>query len=156
MPLSRFSILITLCAALPVTSPAARADSPWPPLNAIEERSSNPVRVGDATFTTGYYSWYVPEYSVPSLHYSQTVNSGPREWWAVVGLGGNEPIGPRSGSNEVKVSQSTPAAFGTLPPVTPLPQLSNALPTIANLPAMASLPAVSTLNNLPSLPSLSP
>ena len=149
MQISRVSILITLCAALSGSTPAARAADKWPPLNAIEERQTNPVQVGNTTFTTGYYSYHVPEYSVPSLHYSKSINWGPREWWVIVGLGGDEPIGPRAGSSQPDVPQSTPIT-NSLPPVAPLPQSFSALPDVS------ALPAVPNLANLPSLPSLSP
>jgi hypothetical protein len=150
----RFPILITLCAALPVTALAARAAEKWPPLNAIEERYSEPVQVGNAIFTTGYYSWYVPSYSVPSLHYSETVNTGPREWWMMVGLGGNEPIGPRTGGGRPSAPGTVRvAAGGTLPDLAPLPALPTA---VTALPGVPSLPGIPGLNTLPPLQSLSP
>lgn len=126
----------------------ARADC-WPPLNAVEERQSNPLRIGKETFTTGYYSWTIEGYRVDDLHCEETINEGPRQWSVIVGQGGDEPIGPRV-TTDGKASQSTSVPANTrarqsTAPTTPLPSLPSlpptpALPTtLPNLPPPAGL-----------------
>ena len=127
-----------------------RADC-WPPLNAIEQRQSNPVRVREQTFTTGYYSWHVETYRIDNLHCEETINEGPRQWSAIVGLGGDEPIGPRvttgnNGPQSTLKRSSLPRAAASS---TPLP----ALPSTAPLPTMP-LPALSQPARLPEPPVL--
>ncbi|MDQ3814031.1 MAG: hypothetical protein M3347_08775 [Armatimonadota bacterium] len=138
----------------------ARTDCKLPPLNGVEQRQSNPVKVDGYTFTTGYYSYRVESYRIDSLHCTDSINIGPRHWWVIVGLGGDEPIGPRASSGAGRVEQRTaPAA-----PLPALPLLSPSAPTLPTLPGLApveqwkplpALPQPST-SSLPPLPPLTP
>ena len=152
-----------LCAA-----PVRACD--WPPLNPIIERQSNPVRVVDVTFMTGYYSYYVNAYSVPSFGCSESITWGPREWRAVIGLG-DEPIGPHvespasGGSNNAQSATSSrplaflpPASDRSAPGMNPLPTLPDvhALPPVEALPPLPSLAPLPRLQPLPEIPDLPP
>lgn len=162
-----FAVPAATLTIIPALISPARADC-WPPLNAREERQSNPVRVGKETFTTGYYSWSVESYRVDDLHCEESINEGPREWSAIVGLGGDEPIGPRI-TVDGKPTQSTlnrPNMPRNTAPATPLPalpalpptqQLSPSLPTLPPPADLAALPPLSrtALPTLPALPELS-
>ncbi|MBV9467718.1 MAG: hypothetical protein JO316_13310 [Abitibacteriaceae bacterium] len=155
---------------------AAQNDCKWPPLNAQVQRQSNPVQVGGETFTTGFYSYVVSAYHIAALHCAKSINWGHREWAVAIGLGGNEPIGPRvlsnGGNNTAPVPANLPALKNDSSTFTPLPQLppltaspaitANALPALAPLPALATngnnapLPPLATTAPLPALPPLSP
>ncbi|MDF2441015.1 MAG: hypothetical protein JWN98_1999 [Abditibacteriota bacterium] len=148
--------LVVALAALVALPSAVRADC-WPPLNAVEERQSNPVKIGEETFTTGYYSWSLEGYHVDSLHCEKTINEGPRQWSAIVGLGGNEPIGPRvmvDGKPVESSSQSTSStsAARARQKTAPVPTW----PSLPTLPPTPSLPTISTLLPPPTLPNVAP
>lgn len=158
------SMLITFCIGWCNSAYA----SCWPPLDAIEERQSYPVRVGHQTFTTGFYFWYVGSYRVQNLHCVETINEGPREWSATVGLGGDEPIGPRvsvdgkapngkMSSSLLSQTNRNPLAPQNSSPLVPLPALPR-IDALSALPPVRSsgldreaLPPI-----LPALPELEP
>ncbi len=115
----------------------ARADC-WPPLNAIEKRQENPVQVGSHTFTTGFYSYWVERYYVDRLHCEESINRGPWQWDAEIGLGGESGVGPR-------VTSSSPSSHSNTS------QVDNVPVALPNLKPLAQLPS-----QLPSMPSLPP
>ncbi len=113
----------------------------WPPLLSQDARQSDTVRVGDHSFTSGSYSWWVDRYVVNRLRYSRSINDGPRSWSATLGL--EEDV-----SSENQLVGSSPAASSNKSTLTSSP----ALP----LPALAALPRVPAISSaLPSLPPLS-
>lgn len=154
------------------TSQAASTDCKWPPLNAVERRQTNPVRVGDEIFTTGFYSYWVNAYHIDNLHCVKSINWGPREWAVAIGLGGNEPIGPHRISSGAPANNiepgnrhatgraainATSGALTPMPSLAPLPSLPQA--TTAKLSDLAPLPPApqNGVNQaLPSMKSLAP
>lgn len=123
----------------------------WPPLNGTSQIVESPVRVGEYTFGSGSYSFFVGRYSVPSLHCEKTIDTGPREWYLMVESGRVEVKGEPQGTKRGPL----PAPSPTLPPLDDLPalQLSNLppLPQLTQLTAMPSLGTVPPLTDLPPL-----
>jgi hypothetical protein len=148
--------LVTVGAC--AVSVSARADCKWPQLNAQESSESYPVRVGNAIFTTGYWSWYVPQYRIDSLHCSKTIDMGPRHWWVMVGLGGPEPIGPRFGTDATTGQDRQPAPASAVnqagAALSPLPQVNSLAPLTTLAPLSGQSTSMSSLPNLDALPPL--
>jgi hypothetical protein len=165
----RMAVFILFITTVARTAPA-RADCDWPPLNAVEQRESYPVRVSDYVFTTGYYSYWVAAYRISALHCAESINWGPRQWSAIIGLGGDEPIGPRSAASDSSAAAPAPSGHtasgraarpeyaarpqSPLPPLPALPSLPvvpRGLPPLAALPP-ERLPPLEPLRPLPPLP----
>jgi hypothetical protein len=156
------TIVLFLSAAV---SPApSSADCDWPPLEAVEQRESHPVQVGDYVFTTGFYSYWVASYRINALRCQDSINTGPRQWSAIIGLGGEEPIGPRTSpspntssapSGPTTLSEYTARPQSLLPPLPALPSLPVVPRELPPLPSVTPLPSPPSLKALP-LPPLPP
>lgn len=148
-----FSMALLLSPVVLTARGAGADESCWPPLNGTAQIIENPVRVGDAVFGSGSYSYFVGRYSVPSLHCEKTINSGPREWYLMVESGRvlvkGEPAGTRR-SPLPEPSASLPA----LPALSAPPTFSS--PPLGGLP-LGALPLLRPIDDaLPQLPSLVP
>ena len=145
MRLATFSLMAVLGV-----STCAQADC-WPPLNGTSQIVEVPVRVGDYTFGSGAYSFFVGRYSVPSLHCEKSIDMGPREWYLMVESGRVEVKGEPAGTTRGVLSPPSP----TLPPLGDLPplQISNLplLPQLNGLPALKQVLPLNHLNDLPPL-----
>jgi hypothetical protein len=120
----------------------------WPPLNGTSQIIESPVRVGEHTFGSGSYSFFVGRYSVPSLHCEETIDTGPREWYLMVESGRVEVKGEPQGTKHGPLPLPSPP----LPPLGDLPPLQlSTLPPLPQLTAMPSLGTVPPLTDLPPL-----
>ena len=145
----RYAFCITVAFA--GFAAAARADC-LPPLNPQIERRTQTTRVGDVDFTSGYYRYEVPRYTVNSGGCDESINLSNREWHAEFGPGVKDIV-PQNTAE--RISSGSLQRIEPLPPLAALPPLPS-LPALPKLPRLSALPTLAPLPPLPAQPALPP